>query len=44
MVQGLRALYPERGGKGSVGLYAKDLDRLEATEFLNDSVIDFYIL
>lgn len=42
-VQGLRALYPQGGGRNAVEVYAEDLNRLQPTEFLNDTVIDFYI-
>eukprot|EP00877_Chromochloris_zofingiensis_P014687 jgi/Chrzof1/9472/Cz04g04110.t1 len=40
---GLRALYPQGGGRNAVEVYAEDLNRLQPTEFLNDTVIDFYI-
>lgn len=42
-VQGLSARYPPEGGKGAVDVSAADLDRLEDGEFLNDTIIDFYI-
>lgn len=35
-------VYPE-DGKGSVSIYRSDLDVLEPGEFLNDSIIDFYL-
>ena len=42
-LQGLKALYPPEGGKGSIQLVASDLSRLEPEEFLNDTVIDYFI-
>ena len=43
LVQGLKALYPEDGGPGSVEVVPADLDRLQPGEFLNDTIIDFYM-
>jgi len=42
-LKGLKCLYPISGGPGSVELNALDVARLDEYEFLNDSVIDFYI-
>lgn len=41
--QGLKCLFPPGGGPGSVEVTALDLPRLDADEFLNDTVIDFYL-
>jgi hypothetical protein len=41
--QGLKCLYPRSGGPGAVEVTALDLSRLDDGEFLNDTVIDFYI-
>lgn len=41
-MQGLKALYPPEGGKGSIQLVATDLSRLDPGEFLNDTVIDYF--
>lgn len=41
--QGLKCLYPPGGGAGAVEVTHLDLPRLDADEFLNDTVIDFYI-
>ena len=42
-LQGLKALYPPEGGADSVEIVASDLSRLDETEFLNDTIIDFFI-
>lgn len=42
-LKGLKCLYPLSGGPGSVELNALDVARLDEYEFLNDSVIDYYI-
>ena len=41
--QGLKALYPEDGGPGAVEVVPGDLVRLQPGEFLNDTIIDFYM-
>ena len=41
--QGLKCLYPPGGGPGAVEVTHLDLPRLDAEEFLNDTVIDFYV-
>jgi sentrin-specific protease 7 len=41
--QGLRCLYPPDGGRGAVEVVAEDLARLDPDEFLNDTIIDYYI-
>ncbi len=41
--QGLKALYPPDGGVGAVELLPSDLAHLDDQEFLNDTVIDFYM-
>ncbi len=41
--QGARMRYPPEGGKSCVEVTAKDFDRLEDGEFLNDTCIDFYL-
>ena len=41
--QGLKALYPEWGGPGAVEVVPGDLVRLQPGEFLNDTIIDFYM-
>lgn len=41
--QGMACKYPPGGGRGAVSITAEDLDRLEVEEFLNDTIIDFYI-
>ncbi len=43
LVQGLKALYPEHGGPGAVEVVPADLVRLQPGEFLNDTIIDFYV-
>jgi hypothetical protein len=43
LVQGLKCMYPQGGGAGAIEVTALDLPRLDADEFLNDTVIDFYI-
>ena len=42
-MQGLKALYPSKGGPDSVQVVASDLARLDPDEFLNDTIIDFFI-
>lgn len=42
-MQGLKCLYPPGGGPGAVEVTHLDLPRLDAEEFLNDTVIDFYV-
>ena len=42
-MQGLKALYPEWGGPGAVEVVPADLVRLQPGEFLNDTIIDFYM-
>jgi len=41
--QGLKCLYPPGGGPGAVEVTHLDLPRLDAEEFLNDTIIDFYV-
>lgn len=41
--QGLKCQFPASGGRHAVEIVAEDLDRLEADEFLNDTVIDYYM-
>ena len=41
--QGLKALYPREGGAGAVEVTPSDLARLDPDEFLNDTIIDFYM-
>lgn len=41
--QGLKALYPREGGPGAVEVTPSDLARLDPDEFLNDTIIDFYM-
>ncbi|CCG83150.1 Ubiquitin-like-specific protease 2 [Taphrina deformans PYCC 5710] len=36
-------IYPNVKGQNSVTLYEEDLDRLEPDEFLNDSIVEFYL-
>ena len=43
LAQGLKALYPEWGGPGAVEVVPADLVRLQPGEFLNDTIIDFYM-
>ena len=43
LLQGLKALYPPSGGPDSVQVVASDLCRLDPDEFLNDTIIDFFI-
>ena len=42
-MQGLRAVYPEPGMKGAVEVLPADLARLDDGEFLNDTIIDFWM-
>ena len=42
-LQGLRALYPGPGIAGAVELLPADLARLDPEEFLNDTIIDFWM-
>ena len=42
-VQGLRFVYPQDRVGRTVEVTAEDLNRLEPEEFLNDTVIDFYL-
>ncbi len=42
-LQGLKALYPPGGGPDSVQVVASDLARLDPDEFLNYTIIDFFI-
>eukprot|EP00879_Flechtneria_rotunda_P033762 GHRR01037515.1.p2 GENE.GHRR01037515.1~~GHRR01037515.1.p2 ORF type:complete len:140 (+),score=24.36 GHRR01037515.1:244-663(+) len=42
-LQGLQAVYPPEGGVGAVHIVADDLARLDPDEFLNDTIIDYYI-
>uniref|UniRef100_A0A061R5Y6 Sentrin-specific protease 7 n=1 Tax=Tetraselmis sp. GSL018 TaxID=582737 RepID=A0A061R5Y6_9CHLO len=42
-LQGLKATFPQGGGRDSVVVFAEDLSRLDPEEFLNDNVIDFYM-
>jgi Ulp1 family protease len=39
----LKALYPADGGPGAVEVLPADLVRLQPGEFLNDTIIDFYM-
>ncbi|GAX77978.1 hypothetical protein CEUSTIGMA_g5420.t1 [Chlamydomonas eustigma] len=44
--KGLKFVYPPNGERAAVGrveVTAEDINRIEAEEFLNDTVIDFYI-
>ncbi|KAK9818403.1 hypothetical protein WJX72_012123 [[Myrmecia] bisecta] len=41
--EGLKALYPKEGGLTSVEITGGDMIRLDPEEFLNDTIIDFYI-
>lgn len=41
-LQGLHALFP-KDGKNAVELTPSDLERLDPDEFLNDTIIDFYM-
>jgi Ulp1 family protease len=41
-VQGLSYVYPEDGGIGSVEVTGNDLKTLEDTEFVNDTIMDYY--
>ncbi|CAL8462561.1 g2094 [Coccomyxa elongata] len=41
--QGLKALFPACGGPGAVEITPADLARLEPDEFLNDTIIDFFM-
>jgi hypothetical protein len=41
--QGLHMVFPPEGGKGAVVVTPDDLARLDSGEFLNDTIIDFYI-
>lgn len=43
VVQGLKALYPAKGGLDAVEVNPTDLSRLDPAEFLNDTIIDFYM-
>jgi ubiquitin-like-specific protease 1C/D len=43
VLQGLKALYPVKGGLDAVEVNPTDLSRLDPAEFLNDTIIDFYI-
>jgi sentrin-specific protease 7 len=36
-------VYPPGGGRFSVEVWGEDLGRLEPEEFLNDTVIDYYM-
>jgi Ulp1 family protease len=42
-VQGFKALYPPGGGRAAVEVVADDLNRLAEMEFLNDTIIDYYM-
>jgi sentrin-specific protease 7 len=39
----MRCVFPPGGGRFSVEVVAEDLNRLDAEEFLNDTVIDYYM-
>jgi sentrin-specific protease 7 len=39
----MRCVFPPHGGRSAVEVVADDLNRLEVEEFLNDTIIDFYI-
>jgi hypothetical protein len=41
--KGMKCLFPPAGGPGAVEVTHLDLPRLDPDEFLNDTVIDFYI-
>ena len=43
LLQGLRAVYPAPGQQGAVELLPADLARLDPEEFLNDTIIDFWM-
>lgn len=43
LLQGLKALFPPEGGKDSVQIVASDLSRLDPEEFLNDTIIDYFM-
>ena len=42
-MQGLRAVFPAPGVKGAVEILPADLARLDEGEFLNDTIIDFWM-
>ena len=42
-LQGLKALFPSCGGPGAVEITPADMARLEPDEFLNDTIIDFFM-
>lgn len=42
-MQGLKALFPACGGPGAVEITPADLARLDPEEFLNDTIIDFFM-
>ena len=39
----MKALYPQAGGPDSIQIVASDLSRLDPDEFLNDTIIDFFM-
>ena len=41
-MQGLSYVYPEDGRIGSVEVTGRDLDTLDHTEFVNDTIMDYY--
>lgn len=43
LLQGLRCVYPANARTQCVEVLADDLNRLGEEEFLNDTIIDFYL-
>lgn len=43
VLQGLKAMYPRGGGRGAVEFFSRDLAHLEPGEFVNDSIMDFFM-
>eukprot|EP00803_Ostreobium_quekettii_P001019 evm.model.scf_650.6 EVM.evm.TU.scf_650.6 scf_650:55196-70872(-) len=42
LLKDVKAVYPPEGGFGAVEITMEDLKRLEPSEFLNDTIIDYY--